>query len=92
MACHAGHLEIVQLLLDSRADLSSTRRPLGTTPLHLAAQEGHVELCRLLLSRRCAPNGLRELDEATPLIFAAARGHLKATALPEKGRTCMKMH
>lgn len=51
-----------------------------------------MELCRLLLSRRCAPNGLRELDEATPLIFAAARGHLKATALPEKGRTCMKMH
>ncbi len=41
------HSEIVQLLLEHKADIESTT-PSGSTPLHLAIKQGEIEIAKLL--------------------------------------------
>lgn len=44
----SGNVEIVQALIDARADVNITGR-LGEIPLHIAAEKDDVALVRLLL-------------------------------------------
>ena len=48
LASRSGHTEIVQLLLEARADKDFTDNR-GITGLMLACQQGHVEVVSLLL-------------------------------------------
>lgn len=48
-ASHNGHLEVVQLLISSGADVKDTNK-YRTTPLHEASRHGHKEVVQILLS------------------------------------------
>ncbi|XP_043542326.1 tonsoku-like protein [Chiloscyllium plagiosum] len=52
-ACNNGHVEIVQMLLDSGAPVNSVDDKLcgGVTALHDALQAGHLEIAELLIDR-----------------------------------------
>jgi Ca2+-binding EF-hand superfamily protein len=54
-AAYQGHELLVQLLLDSRADVNRTN-DLGFTALFYAAQRGHVDICRTLLEAGADPS------------------------------------
>ena len=72
MASHAGHVQIVTLLLEHGAQCIPNTN--GEYPMHLAAREGHVQICKLLLGKE----GWDTPDkyyEWTPLFHAALHGH-----------------
>src|SRR5689334_11388146 len=48
-AANAGHLDIVRLLVASKAKISKGRIDTAATPLYIAAQEGHLEVAQLLI-------------------------------------------
>ncbi|KAF7625823.1 NACHT and ankyrin domain protein [Aspergillus flavus] len=50
-AAHRGHEEMVELLLDNKANINATCRD-GSTAIHLAAEQGQRRIMRLLLMRR----------------------------------------
>lgn len=50
-ACMAGHLKILEYLLDKGGKLQ-TKSVSGLTPLHYAAKLNHVECLRLCLRKR----------------------------------------
>jgi len=79
LAASSGNLEIVMMLVDSGANLSSEFAPNAPhNPLTWAAYHGRAEVCQFLVSRGAnlehrGPLGL------TPLLDAAAEGHLCTT-------------
>jgi uncharacterized protein len=80
-----GSVDVVQLLLDARADVNF-RAALGVTPLHLAASRGADPLVRLLLERG-ADASARMDDGTTPASIAASRGHAATAAALERVST-----
>lgn len=48
---------------------------LGTSPLHLAAQNNHVEVCEILLRAGISRDARTKVDR-TPLHMAAYEGHI----------------
>ena len=48
MASYQGHVEVVKVLLEARADKDKATDD-GATPLYVASQEGHVDVVRVLL-------------------------------------------
>jgi ankyrin repeat protein len=70
IAVRLGQAEMVQLLLEHGADVSSTDS-LGCTPLH----RPHDEAVALLLLQHGADTSARDNDGETPLDTAARRGH-----------------
>ena len=71
LACQAGHLNVVLILLDHGA--KSIPNTNGEYPIHLAAREGHSDICRLLKSHDGwdLPD---KYNEWTPLFHAARYG------------------
>jgi ankyrin repeat protein len=51
---HQGHTEIVELLLNNKADSNICRE--GDSPLCTASHEGHTEIVQLLLNNKVDPN------------------------------------
>ena len=70
-ACNYGNLAVVELLLDSGADIDDPGGPhcRGMTPLHDAVQNGHVDVVKLLISRGASMTR-RNNDGHTPLGLA----------------------
>jgi ankyrin repeat protein len=61
IAAAAGYTAVVQLLLDSQAEVNRPTtggRYRGSTPLHYAAQEGHTAVVQLLLDAQGDPNAV----------------------------------
>lgn len=50
-ACRLGLKDVVQLLLDARADPEVQDLKHGYTPLMVSATHGHVDVCSLLLTQ-----------------------------------------
>lgn len=74
-----GYLDVVKLLLDNSADLTS-RDSVGRTPLYLAAWNGQIELVALFLHKGAnidTPNRYNW----TPLRAAASKGYLEVVRL-----------
>jgi len=70
-AAWKGHVEMVNLLIENRAD-ASTRSRECMTPLHFAAEGGHVETVQALLAMGVQPAPQTEHLE-TPLQLALQR-------------------
>ena len=56
LASSLGHTEIVELLLENRADIDMVTVATGETALHLATSGGHIATVKLLLERGAAVN------------------------------------
>ena len=74
MAARNGHLAIVRLLLEARADKDAAAQN-GATALHPAAQLGHLDVVRLLLEAGADKDASMQ-HGATALQLATQNGHL----------------
>jgi 26S proteasome non-ATPase regulatory subunit 10 len=76
-AASAGHVDILQLLLNHGASVNAVNND-GRTPLHYAASWGHVDILQLLLSHGASVNAV-DKEGGTPLHDAACahEGHVK---------------
>lgn len=83
-AVHAGHVEIVTLLLSDpeRREklLTKPDRQWLDTPLHRAAIQGHAEIVRILLSYDHPVDPLQR-DGLTPLQLAVDKDHVNVVSL-----------
>ena len=68
-----GRKEVVELLLDRKAEINSTDNG-GGTALHYAAMNDHKDVVELLLTNNAEVNATN-LDGDTPLDYAAMKGH-----------------
>ena len=84
-AAAAGHVKIVKMLLEHRAD-PNVREQGGYTPLHAAAQNGDEAMLRALLYGG-ADLDVKSNDGKTPLDLAREAGHTKAAEILEEGIT-----
>ena len=78
-AIKAGHLEVVRLLLESKADKDKASRR-GVTPMFLASQKGHADVVRLLLDFK-ADKDRATSGGATPIFIAKQEGHEEVVQL-----------
>jgi uncharacterized protein len=84
-AAAAGHVKIVMLLLNHKAN-PNVREQGGYTPLHAAAQNGDAQMIRSLLYNG-ADLGARSNDGKLPIDLANEAGHKDAAALLKDGIT-----
>ncbi|KAJ4448678.1 hypothetical protein ANN_00068 [Periplaneta americana] len=73
-AARHGHVQIVTLLIDRRADCKSCNKD-GDSPIFLAAEYGHVEVVRLLIERGIDVNACNQHGEN--LMFIATKHGLE---------------
>jgi ankyrin repeat protein len=66
LAAREGHLEAVQALLESGADVNGASAADKTTPLLMAIVNGHYDLAKFFLDHGAGPNVVNE-DGLTPL-------------------------
>jgi hypothetical protein len=68
-AANCDEIEIVRLLLENKADLT-TKSSEGKTPLHCAISNASVETAKLLIAYK-ADHAVKDSSEMTPLHYAA---------------------
>src|ERR1700756_2981435 len=73
LAAHGNHIDVVSLLLLSKADVNAENND-GWSPLLLAAQEGHRDIVELLLEHKAEVN-TKNKDGFTPLHVAASQNY-----------------
>ncbi|MGB6065389.1 MAG: ankyrin repeat domain-containing protein [Desulfomonilaceae bacterium] len=84
VAVSAGHVQIVELLLDKGAEIEETDTD-GNTSLMKAARTGHLDVVQLLLRKNANANRTNSNGD-TALILAAGEGHVDiASSLLKKG-------
>lgn len=76
-AVYRGNEEMVELLLNSKANINATCKD-GKTVLHIAAEQGHRKLIRFLLHRRVKSRKADQQGE-TALQLAVGTTHDEAT-------------
>ena len=71
VAARDGHVEMVRLLVEARADVNATEPTFGAVPLHKAVYNGHADSTRILSERpgvdldfQGATNGYTPLHDA----------------------------
>ena len=72
-AARKGHLEIVQLLMNSTTNPNVVDH-MGWTPIHEAANNGHLKIVKLLMKVTDNPNAPDHFG-FTPEYWAHLRGH-----------------
>ncbi|XP_022919264.1 GA-binding protein subunit beta-1 [Onthophagus taurus] len=81
-----GDLEQIQMLMSKGAPFTADW--LGTSPLHLAAQNNHLEVCEVLLKAGISRDARTKVDR-TPLHIAAYEGHIDIVdCLLKSGADC----
>ena len=78
-AARAGSVEVVQALLEAKADPNDVSR--WGTPLIAAAERGRMEVVRILLEKGADPNLKAGPDHTTALARAKAEGHTEIIKL-----------
>lgn len=79
-ACYHGRVSIVQMLLDSRAEVNSGEGTVYGSPLNAACLQNHGTIVKMLLERDADVNQKGELSEY-PLVNACASGNSKIVKL-----------
>jgi ankyrin repeat protein len=74
LAAHKGHLDVVRVLIEHRADLN-IRNNDGSTPILVMAPEGHVNVVRVLSVEYVVDVNISDHDGVTPSCIAAINGH-----------------
>ncbi|XP_067043687.1 transient receptor potential cation channel subfamily A member 1-like isoform X3 [Acropora muricata] len=74
MAVKNGHTEIVELCLDSGADMSKAQADYST-PIHLACCQGNLDITKMLV-KRGAKIECEDGNGLTPLLRASLEGHV----------------
>ena len=89
-AAFNGHADVVDALLDHRADPDGRNEagklPAFLTPLMHAAYNGKAPVVQLLLERKAAPNIGHDKSTNTALDFAEMQSHAECVALLEPHR------
>jgi len=80
LAVKQGNSDMVQILLESGAEVDIVETDSGCTSLHYAASLGHVDLCESLVRYGANPDAQTARLE-TPLHLAVSRGHPEVVAL-----------
>ncbi len=75
MAAQNGHREIVEALIDAKADVNAVNQENGTVPLLMAAQEGYREIVEALIDAKADVNAVNQENGTFPLLMAAQNGH-----------------
>ena len=89
LAAKAGHLEIVDHLLDRGARVNERCRYYQGMPLYWACRHGHLEVVKLLVERGADPS-LSDGAKETPLFAASMAGHVEVVAfLVAQKATCL---
>ncbi len=78
-ACHSGHLDCIEILLQQGCDLE-TQDNRGFTPLLTAANNGYTQITGLLVNHG-ANIEAKAKNSWTPLMFSAAFGHIGVTRI-----------
>eukprot|EP00434_Breviolum_minutum_P003457 symbB.v1.2.003042.t2/scaffold167.1/size289592/7 len=78
LAASVGHVKVVSMLLDAKADLE-LRCNLGNSALHMAARAGHTAVVRALVVHKAALESKNE-EGWTPLIWGSMNGHQEVVA------------
>eukprot|EP00729_Bicosta_minor_P023935 gene23935-biopygen29499 len=76
LAAQHGHVDVVQVLVASNADVNQGETTDGATPMYVAAQEGHVDVVTVLVAGNADVNQAETTKGATPLFIAAQKGHV----------------
>ena len=74
VACEYGFADIVQLLIDSKANINARMND-GTTAIMLACQSGHLPIVQMLVSTGHCNEAMQRLDGVTPLFLVVQHGH-----------------
>ena len=80
MVCHQGKQDIVELLLESGANVNH-RNKAGNMPLLEACSQGHVSIARLLLDRRADIDAPTETTYDSALTWACTLGNSEVVEL-----------
>ena len=73
IAADAGHIEIVEYLLQEKRNVGTCMKN-GRAPLHAAACKGHLKVLLVLLGKGADMNSCAN-DGSTPIYLAACYGH-----------------
>ena len=76
-----GHLDVVERLIATGADINYTRPGGGTSAVYVASQHGHLDVLVRLVAAGADVNIARTDTGGTPLSIAAHNGHLGVVAL-----------
>ncbi|VDI60066.1 Hypothetical predicted protein [Mytilus galloprovincialis] len=79
IACQEGHTEVVQMLINNKADINKCRDT-EKSPLYIACQEGHTEVVEMLINNKADINKCRD-TEKSPLYIACQKGHTEVVKI-----------
>lgn len=79
-AAKCGHVDVVEVMLESDPDLISSLDGEGNTALHIAAAHGHAKVAAYLLSMGADPNS-ENFNHRTPLFLAQKQNNKETEAL-----------
>jgi ankyrin repeat protein len=81
MAAQAGHVDVIQVLVEAHANVDQATSDFGCTPLFASAQNDFIDVVRVLLEAHATVDQALTTNGRTPLYMAAVKGHVDVIKL-----------